>query len=147
MSVNNRVVSRPGQRTIGVFIGGKAGVQVGPFQEAVYRLGLSNESNCRIIYINITHIKKEKWKPHHLMDYLLHCNAHFIITHVHQGKSAQFESQLGWSMKDLQTELLRLCDHPGFPAAHHLTCPVFLQDKLAYLRLIPTISLKNISVE
>ena len=47
------LVSRPGQYTIGVFIGGKAGVQVGPFQEAVYRMDLQNDTRYRIVYIDI----------------------------------------------------------------------------------------------
>ena len=140
------LVSRPGQYTIGVFIGGKAGVQVGPFQEAVYRMDLQNDTRYRIVYIDITDVKKQKWKPHDLVTYLLQCNSHFIITHVHQGKSERSEPQLGWNMLELQAAIFRLNDHSGFPSQHHLLCPVFLQDKLAYLRLIPSIALPTMRV-
>ena len=52
------LVSRPGQHTIGVYVGWKAGVQLGPFKEAMIRLGIHYVDAYGIVYIDITLVKK-----------------------------------------------------------------------------------------
>ena len=131
------LINRPGQQTIGVFVDGKEATQLVPFKEAMYQCGLDNDPQFRIVYIYINDIKDNNWSPQDLVNYLLQCHAYFIITHIHQGKSAQNESQLGWNMHVLQTELIRLAGNRGYPRQEKLRCPVFLQDKVAYLSLLP----------
>jgi hypothetical protein len=63
----------------------------------------------------------------------VHVDAYFVFCHMHQG----FESWKA-SMPDLKEEFKRLAEHGnGYPDKHQIYCPVFLQDKFEYLKLIP----------
>ena len=100
------------------------GNQWGPFHRAS---GIINTRLVKIAYLNVTDVKKNKWKPQNLVDWLLGGNLHIVITHPHQGMPQN------WSMADLYNEFGRLYYHDGFPNEGKLSCPIFTQDKYGYL--------------
>ena len=51
-----------------------------------------------------------------------------------------------WKIDDVVQQLQRLHDHPGFPNGDFLNCPVFLQDKIAYLDAVKDIALPTLKV-
>ena len=81
-------------------------------------------------YKYVQDMRKDKWDPQHLVDWLLESDFHVIATHVHQGNKR-------WSSGDVYLQLHRLRDHPGFPNGEQLSCPVFLQHKFQYLMALP----------
>ena len=89
--------------------------------------GIINTRLVKIAYLNVTDVKKNKWKPQNLVDWLLGGNLHIVITHPHQGMPQN------WSMADLYNEFGRLYYHDGFPNEGKLSCPIFTQDKYGYL--------------
>ena len=46
-------------------------------------------------------------------------------------------------MNKLYTSIMKLHDHPGFPAGNNLQCPVFTQDKYKYLSVLMSKGLCN----
>jgi hypothetical protein len=66
------------------------------------------------------------WTEAKLVDWLLCADIHLIICHPHQG--LRF-----WTPLELQKQLQRLENHIGFPSGLQLQCPIFRQDKLAYI--------------
>ena len=81
------------------------------------------------------------WRPSQFVDFMLSSHFHFILTHVHQGLDMLF-----WDMNDLRHQLTRLSAHAGFPSGKSLTCPIFTQDKLGYLRAVPEMCNNTLSV-
>ena len=123
--------------TIHVFQGGEKAEQAESFIAAI------NDATCQLLpkndsfqvrILTVAQIKTLSWSPRTLIEWLLISHAHFIIAHVHQGRSSNDCGQLGWNMVDLEEQLRRLYDHPGFPNGIQLSCPVFLQNKGEYLR-------------
>lgn len=118
-------------KIIKVFIGGRDSIQSSKFTGAWYRLNL--DRNAFIVeYINVDDVKKKLWTTEDFINWLLTSHVHFILSHVHQGLRT-----LNWNMEDLGNQLARLKYHPGFPKLHHLQCPVFLQNKYAYIESCP----------
>lgn len=116
-----------------VFEGGKSCAQSNSFTTAVRMLNVTPT----VEYINIDDIKKLKMGPEALIDWLLKSHGHFILSHIHQGTSAQNVHQMGWNMQELQKQVRRLSSHSGFPSGNGLNCPVFTQNKGEYLSAIP----------
>ena len=81
-------------------------------------------------YKYVQDMRKDKWDPQHLVDWLLESDFHVIATHVHQGNKR-------WSSGDVYLQLHRLRDHSGFPNAKQLSCPVFLQHNFHYITALP----------
>ena len=44
------------------------------------------KANVSFIYVSTGFILKNKWTPKDLVDWLLHCDYHIILSHIHQGK-------------------------------------------------------------
>ena len=112
-----------------VFTGGKNGYQVEPFSNALAMVRtLSGLKNVHLIceFQNNDQVRKLHWTPNNLVDWLIEADIHFILTHVHQG-------MLHWNTADVIVALSRLSGHQGFPSGLELTCPIFLQDKWAYI--------------
>lgn len=80
------------------------------------------------------------WEPRHLVDWLLESDFHVIATHVHQGHKR-------WNAAHVCLELTRLQNHPGFPSGIQLTCPVFLQHKFQYLKVLPEIVTPTLAIK
>ena len=128
-------------KTVHVFTGGRCGVQLAPFKAAVTKLDLmsNHDYTFEFTYMSIWDLKHEEdWGPEDLVDWLLDCDFHFILSHIHQGYSKYNEHQLGWKMDVLYSQILRLQLHRGFPTGENLKCPVFTQDKIEYLRAVPS---------
>lgn len=79
---------------------------------------------------NVLNVKDDRMSEEDFVDWLAACDCHFIIAHPHQG----IIFHMNWNATDLERELLRLYDHPGFPTGESLKCPVFLQNKFEYLK-------------
>ena len=50
-------------------------------------------------------------------------------------------------MRDLYEELQRLRFHEGFPNGSKLSCPIFTQDKIKYLKLIDDVTLPTYAID
>lgn len=75
------------------------------------------------------------------VDWLLDSHIHFLLCYVHQGLES-----FGWDVTDIIEELQRLKYHEGFPNGEQLSCPIFTQDKMRYLQLIPHHTLKSYAI-
>lgn len=120
---------RPEKITIHVYQGAnEAGHQWSSFHRATSTLDIDK---VVIVYCNIKMVKDNRWNPKDLIDWLLDCDVHFIITHIHQGLE-----QLCWNMEDLYLQVQRLYRHYGYPNGEHLSCPIWTQNKFDYLSAI-----------
>jgi hypothetical protein len=120
---------------IKVFVGGHHANQSVPFAAAFQML--SEKYNNKLItphYLFVKDIRENKlWDEKTIVDWLLDGDAHFILTHIHQGLENIIKVNL------LKKNLLRLSAHPGFPTRLQITCPIFTQDKGRYLTAIKDI--------
>ena len=137
-------------KTIHVLTGGTNNIQITPFMAAVKELKVRDPlMDLIIVYMPCERIRDNKWTPEQTISWLLEADIHMILCHVHQGLES-----LKWSMTTLRNELQRLTAHPGFsrlppflslslslsfsgfPSGDLLMCPVLLQDKYRYLKLL-----------
>ncbi len=127
--------------TVHVFVGGDESVQRQPFFNARANLKIPRY-NLIFEEYKVSMIKNNKWTPEQLVEWLTRCDIHMIIGHLHQN----IFDVLSWNVDHLKAQLEYLYWHNGFPAREQLFCPVFLQDKFAYLRAVsdfcnPTLSI------
>ena len=90
--------------SIHVFQGGEKGEQSESFIAALNDARtelLSINETLRVEIVTVVTIKNRCWRPIDLVDWLLASDAHFIIAHVHQGKSANNVGQLGCNMMNI----------------------------------------------
>jgi len=97
-----------------------------------------------VIYETMTcdDVKKNKLDEKQIVDWLLDCDIHLIITHLHQNTA----ELLGWNISTLMYEVQRLYSHDGYPYRNRLRDPIFLQNKFSYLELIPTITNRTLKI-
>jgi len=86
--------------------------------------------NLEVEVLNIQDVHERRMTEVEFVEYLLAADIHFIFGHVHQGEKIR---ALQWNMETLKDNLYRLKYHNGFPTGVEVQCPVFLQDKMAYL--------------
>ena len=67
-----------------------------------------------------------------MITWLLESHIHFIITHPHQGWESSH-----YQVTNIYEEVNRLRYHTGYPSHDKLDCPIFRQDKWAYLTDLP----------
>lgn len=84
---------------------------------------------------------QEHWTLEGFVNWLLGGHIHFLLCYVHQGLES-----FSWPVTDIMAELQRLKFHEGFPNGKYLCCPVFTQDKIKYLQLIPDLSLQSYAI-
>ena len=120
-----------------VFNGGSGSVQFYPFTAAIGEISVQAGMNITVETLSICEVKDSNWSPVELVDWLLGSDAHFILSHVHQGKSSAGINQMGWNVNHLEEQLWRLANHNGFPSGVQLKCPIFLQNKIKYIRAVP----------
>lgn len=128
---------------IRVFIGGIDGVQVGPFMAAYGDVvavlhKLISPRRLRIEYMSVKSVSEQGWSIEDLINWLLGSHIHFILSHIHQGFKSH-GNQL--DMNNVMAQLKRLTYHPGFPSGQQLSCPVFTQDKINYIK--PLLDMAN----
>jgi len=95
-----------------------------PFRQACE--SIHSTSEIRIVTLTCSDVNTFKLSEEEIIDWLLQGDIHFILTHIHQGI-------VNINMSTLYSVINKLYDHPGFPAAGKLHCPVFTQDKYKYL--------------
>jgi len=135
---------------IGVFVGGLKGNQVDQFQLALQQVIKEFELYYNpgkllisVIYISVKDISTKRMSPADLIDELLNCDVHFILSHLHQ---SVLERNIGWTIEDLLINLERLKYHRGFPSGEQLACPVFTQDKYDYISRISEYSIPTMKI-
>ena len=134
------------KKLIRVFLGGKRGINVGPFLVALQII----LDDVRVETMDTDQLKLLGFSPSDLTDWLLESDAHLILSHVHQGIISPHVGltvcSVKWTAENLTSELMRLKDHPGFPNGLQIWCPIFLQDKLTYIKLMPECMIPTIEV-
>ena len=112
-----------------VYVGGKTGRNNAAFDYARAQL---REDFAVVETLDSDEVKKFWWSPKDIVDWLLEADAHVILTHIHQGVVGKefTECTRKWNAHDIEKELYRLRDHPGFPTGEAVRCSIFLQDKI-----------------
>ena len=134
---------------MGVFSGGKASIQSGPFHTAMKQIQRSLRSNIegnRLLIVeemDTARLCELKLQPKQFVDWFLRANAYFLLAHVHQ---SLFNHNLVWDMKEAVAQFQRLRYHNGFPSGDQLQCPVFTQDKISYIRHLGDLAIKTMTV-
>ena len=105
-----------------VFNGGSGSVQCYPFTAAIGEISVQAGMNITVETLSICEVKDSNWSLVELVDWLLGSDAHFILSHVHQGKSSAGINQMGWNVNHLEEQLRRLANHNGFPSGVQLKC-------------------------
>ena len=79
------------RKIVRVFVGGKTGVQESAFLQACSNFNFPRRptTTYEFEYIYVDDVKKRHWGPLELIDWLLACDAHFFLSHPHQGKILQ----------------------------------------------------------
>jgi hypothetical protein len=124
----------PSERTVSIHVYySKGGVQewsfvgaLGEYKKDMEYIGV----NIEVTKFDTEHVRKLHWSPLDLINWLMDADAHIITTHIHQGHDK-------WHGSDATEALGILMSHPGFPSGDALMCPVFRQDKRAYLDVLP----------
>ena len=116
-------------------------------QDAKFRYAASqvvntlSDGNIRFEYLSIKNLRESDWTVVDFVDWLLGSHIHFILTHVHQGLES-----FGWGVEEIYNELQRLRWHPGFPEGDELSCPVFTQDKMKYIRALAGMTMPTFAI-
>ena len=119
---------------IRAFVGGHSGNQNAILSSALGEVYAERKSllDITIEKLTVDDIKSKRWSPEDFVDWLTGKGEikvivlHLIGAHINQGLDA-----LCWDMRELGIQYSRLKGMIGFPAGAE--CPVFLQNKGAYL--------------
>jgi hypothetical protein len=68
-----------------VFAGNYNGIQVQPFMTTRIHADFADDIEYEFLYL--PQIRRENWNPKKVVDWLLDCDVHFILTHMHQSLS------------------------------------------------------------
>ena len=118
-----------------VFVGGHAANQCVPFVSALQSFMLKHNLDCQVEYLYVKDVREiGTFNESGLVNWMLNSDVHFILTHIHQGLQNILDCRI------LANELSRLANHIGFPCGHHLTCPIFTQDKGVYLEAVRSVT-------
>jgi len=124
------------------FVGGVRSVQRIPLVTA--RRNLRHpEYKIEWTDMTVAQIKLLKWTPMEFVNWLCDCDIYLIIAHIHQG----LLDTLQWNVVELKDCLEFLVYRNGFPKGKQLFCPVFLQDKYAYISAVPEICNPTLRVQ
>jgi hypothetical protein len=123
--------------TLHVFQGGEVSTQALEFRTAYSRiretLMVMTGRPIQITLLTVKSCKEKGWSFEDVIDWLLSCHVHFVLSHIHQGlerRSAPLD------MSDCVLQLQRLQFHPGFPTGDFTMCPVFNQNKGVYIEAL-----------
>ena len=122
---------------IRAFIGGKKAIQYDALSTSIKALSQHYSKirnlNIRVEYMDVETMCRLKWKPKDLVDWSMKAHIHIHSAHSNQGLRSHGVS---WSMDDLLYQLKRLKFHVGFPSGDQLKCPIFTQEKYAYIKAL-----------
>ena len=119
---------------IRIFGGGESSIQTQELKHAIRSLDIHPSLYIVEILtcdmVNVFHFSLKD-----VIDWLLSSHIHFISAHLHQGILMEIltSQSNSWDLQFYNEQINRLRFHPGFPNGNSLECPVFLQDKFAYL--------------
>jgi hypothetical protein len=116
------------------YVGGRENAQYQAMRRIETRLFRRYGTRLKIEFLNSDQLKAYGYTESTFVDWLLSCHFHLVICHPHQGACKS------WSTEVLYRELLRLAKHIGFPNGEQLRCPIFTQDKIAYLHTVPELT-------
>jgi hypothetical protein len=76
---------------------------------ASFEMNFNKNVDIQIEYLGPKEIGERRWNPSQLVDWLLECDVHIILTHLNQGRLSH---SLIWCMRDLlkQMEHLHIFD-------------------------------------
>ena len=122
------------------------GGQSGPIRKAIGEF-MKNNPGLKVIWeiIDLKHIKNENWTPSDLFSWLLSSHIHIICSHMHQGMVLKGLRD-DWNIPNFLYWIRLLTYHSGFPSGLQLQCPVFTQDKYAYISCVPHLFLPTLKV-
>jgi len=120
-----------------VYAGGESGNMCGPFITALSESGLQHKEIVKVEYKYKREFNSKD--PIDLVNWLLDCDIHFILTHPIQAMN-------GWNCSELFPMLDMLRDHPGWPCGDQFDCPMFTQDKYVYLSSLPSLTNPTLKV-
>lgn len=124
--------------TIRLFGGGTWSTQTSQFYAAIQELNL-NKNFYQIETLSCDDVNVNHYSISYIVDWLLGGTIHWITAHVHQGIQLRIinsRNAMCFTMEETIRQLQRLKYHPGFPSGDQLQCPIFLQDKIKYLRAL-----------
>jgi hypothetical protein len=81
-----------------------------------------------------------KLTPKDLVEWLACGDFYFILGHIHQ-------TLRDWDVRHLYDLISRLTSFRGFPQHRELCCPIFTQDKFAYIRACHDITIPTLKFE
>lgn len=134
-----------GPITIRLFGGGEWSPQTSQFYAAIKDLNIVQDL-IRIETLSCDDVNVNHYSIRYIVDWLLEGTIHWITAHIHQGIQLQIISSHkhnSFTMDETIKQLQRLKYHPGFPSGDQLMCPVFLQDKIKYLRTLEPYNMCN----
>jgi len=122
---------------IRIFGGGSSSHQTLHLQGAISRLNVDRKQ-CKVEVLNCDDVNTHHLSIRDVINWLLSSHIHICSAHLHQGIQREILASQGfnWDMKNIRSEIQRLKYHPGFPCGESLQCPVFLQDKFDYIKLL-----------
>jgi len=131
-SMNKSPAKRSNFIVVKVVHGGDRSPQYEIFKVAFasFKMNFNKNVDIQIEYLGPKEIGERRWNPRQLVDWLLECDVHIILTHLNQGRLSH---SLIWCMRDLLQQMERLHYHLGYPNAQQLLCDVFTQNKGAYI--------------
>lgn len=83
---------------------------------------------------------RENFTPRSLLEWLLSSDHYFILGHIHQGIDR-------WNVTELYHDMSWLRTRSGFPSHNQLSCPVFTQDKFAYIKGCSSVTIPTLKVD
>ena len=128
-----------------VFGGAHSNIQTIQLNSAINRLGI-DQSLFQIETMVTDYVNVNKLTIKEIVDWLLEGDIHWICGHIHQGLVLNIinsHNYGGFTMSTMVDQLQRLKCHPGFPRGPYLKCPIFLQDKFEYLKVLQEFNMCN----
>ena len=122
---------------IRIYGGGASSHQTNHLMVAISSLNIDRTKyKLEVLYCDDVNMRHYSLKD--VIDWLLASHVHFIAAHLHQGISLEVLSSQGinWDLGFIKRQISRLTYHPGWPNEEFLHCPVFLQDKYQYLKIL-----------
>ena len=102
-------------------------------------------SISKVTYLYHNEVKEKCWGQTEIFEWLLECDVHIILCHMHQGVK-----NVPWDCSEYMLNLLKLDFHIGIPMAENVRCSMLNQNKIVYLFSLPertnntvAIALKN----
>ncbi len=120
-----------------VFVSGTLSNQEAAFKTAFATVlsesKLMQESDVvKVEYLTLSDLREMDWTDNDLFNWLLGSHIHWIPCHPHQGTES-----FRWKTDIFYARAKILKYHLGFPTGVQVQCPIWTQNKFAYLKVLP----------